>query len=208
MLKISKIIALILCISLASVFAHEFEMKFLEDQESNQENSLFEFEGESLHEHELRDFTPENAKDFALGYLEGVELFNNVLNSTCLENGEVIVEDAFKLYNLLKDLKIDTHIITNVKEIILATQSIVSHFKQEDEQCKAAAELALNDIKRVGERVAKDGYVKELGSHTWNNVGEIEEMVKNGLDNFNGGNMHESGNHFGRVTKFVAFWDL
>jgi hypothetical protein len=225
MLKITKIIALILCISLASVFAHEAEMKFLMDQESETldlENQTMDQETQT-HEHEevypdglekepierVADFSPKNAEEFVLGYLSGVELFNDVAtNSTCLVNAEVIVEDSFKLYNILKDLKVDTQIITHVKEIIETTQSIVSHMKQEDVQCKAAAEIAMNDLKRVAERVGRDGYVKELATHTWNNIGAIEEMVRNGFENYHGGNMHESGRHFGRATKFVGFWDL
>jgi len=188
MLKITKVIALILCISLTSVFAQE--EKFLEGKM-------------------IEKFEPKHAEEFISGYFAGIELFNDIArNSTCIQDSETIIEDAFKLWNILKDLKIDVHIISNVKEIVLAVQEIVSHLKTEDDQCKAAADLALNDIHRVIERVGRDGYIKELGSHTWKNVGPIEEMIKDGYSAFHGGNMQEAGLNFGKATKFIGFWDL
>lgn len=228
MLKIAKVIALILCLTLASVFAQEnevAELKFLQEQidqnESmeqpeqtiDEEPQTFEVPEETYlqtyEESKVRDIDPVAAEQFVLGYLDGVELFKDVVNnSTCLSNADVVVKDAIKLYNILKDLHIDTEIISHVKEIIQATQEIVSHLKNESAECKAAADLAMVDIKRIAERVSRDGYVKELASHTWNNIGALEEIVKLAFENYRNKNMREAGRHFGRATKFVGFWDL
>lgn len=191
MLKITKALALLLCLSLTSVLAQvDIEQKFLSEEN-------------------LDKFNPINAEQFIQGYFEGIELFSDLMkNSTCIQDTETIVADALELWNILKDFKIDTHIISNAKKIIQDVQQIISHVKTEDEQCKNAAELAMNDIHRVIERVSRDGYIKELGSHTWNNVGAIEAMIKDGYVAFHGGNMLEAGRNFGKATKFVGFWDL
>ena len=194
MLKITKVLALIICLCLSSVFTQA------------QENSL-NFLSESVMDFDNID--PKNAEQFIQGYLAGIEVFDNVsANSTCIQSGEVIIEDSIKLFNLLKNLKVDFHIYTTVKEIIAATQSIVSHFKNEEDQCVLASQIALVDIHRIVDRIGQDGYVTELGSHIYHNIGAIETLLQNGYTSFHEGNFLEAGLNFGKFTKFVGFWDV
>ena len=189
MLKITKVLALILCITFTSINSQED--KFLSNINLNTE------------------FSPLDTAQFIRGYVQGIEIFQDVFrNSTCIQNGEIMTEDAITLYNILKDLKVDTHIFSNVKDIIYAVQSIISHFKTEEPQCQAALEIAMNDIHKIIDRVERDGYITEFGSHIWNNVSEIEGMIQDGSVNFHNGKMEEAGINFGKATKFVAFWDL
>ena len=183
MFKITKVLALILLITFTSI-----NSQFLAN---------------------VNELTPVNAEEFVKGYINGIGLFQDVTaNSTCIQNAEIITEDAVTLFNILKDLKVDVHIISNVKEIVVAVQSIISHIKVEEPACKAASALALNDVKRLIERMGRDGYVKELGSHTWENVSEIEGMVQDGIASITSEKIEEAGMTFGKATRFVAFWDL
>ena len=184
MMKITKVLALIICLTLSAINAED---KFLSNLE----------------------FSPMNAEEFVRGYVNGIELFDDVmLNSTCIQSGEIIVQDAIKVWDILKDLKIDTHIISNVKNLIIAVEGIVAHIKTEKPECQAAADIAVVDIKRLAERVSRDGWIKEAGSHAWENTSEIEGLIKDGIASFTAENMLEAGTTFGKATKFVAFWDL
>lgn len=170
------------------------EVKFL----ANEEAKLSNF-----------NLNASDAELFIQGYFSGLELFNNLLaNSTCLQNGEVIVEDTLKLYEILKDFHIDTSIIGKIRDIIVATKSIISSFNGEVEACKAAADLALNDIHRLVDRVRKDNYLEELGSHLVFHLNEVKGLIASGFAQFHEGDMLNAGLNFGKATKFVAFWDL
>ena len=184
MFKINKSLALILIITLSAINTQD---KFLSNLE----------------------FSPMNAEEFVKGYVNGLELFNDVMvNSTCIQSGEIIVEDAIQIWDILKDLKIDTSIISKVKNLIIAVQSIVSHIKTEKPECKAAADIIVGDFKRLAERIERDGWINEAGHHAWDNVSDIEAMIKDGIASFSAEKMEEAGNTFGKATKFVAFWDL
>jgi hypothetical protein len=188
MFKNTKVIALILLITLVSINSQED--KFLA-------NNL---------EMEL---TPANAEEFVRGYFKGIELFEDVAtNSTCIQNAEIITEGAITLFNVLRDLKVDIHIVSNVTKIVKAVQSIMSSIKSEDSACRAAGSLAMDDVKRLMERLSRDGYVKELASHSWSNASEIAAMLASGADSYTNEKIQEAGLAFGKATKFVAFWDL
>merc|ERR1712151_647072 len=102
--------------------------------------------------------------------------------------------------NLLKDLKIDIHIISNVTKIIEHVQSMVAHLKPETAECQAAVNLAKGDVQKVLERIRRDGYIKDLGTHTWNNLSNIEGMLVDGYNAFTKGNMYDAGKGFGVAT--------
>ena len=193
MLKITKVLALIICLCFSSVFTQAQE-----DSDKFVSKKVMDFD----------NFNPQNAAQFIQGYFIGAELFKDVLDSSCIQNSEVVVEDALEIFDILKDFKADIHIFSNIKEIITATESIVSHFTNESNQCKAAGEIALVDIHKIVDRVSQDGYLKELGSHAYKNIGDIETLVENGYTSFHEGEMLEAGINFGKATKLVGFWDL
>lgn len=163
------------------------------------------------YEKKLANFnlTPLDAEDFLNGYFSGLELFNNVAyNSTCFQNGEIIIEDALKLYEILKDIKIDISIISKIKNILVLTKNIVSSFTGEIEQCQEASDVILDDIHNIIDRVRKDKYLEDLGAHLVLNLAEIKTLIQTGFADFHEGKMKEAGQSFGKATKFVAFWDL
>lgn len=194
--KILLVIALLIGTSLCQAFSEIDinEQKFLNKEETKFRNF---------------NFNVSDAELFLEGYFKGLELFNNLFtNSTCLQNGEVIVEDALKLYEILKDLHLDISILGKIKDIVVATKSIITSFTGEVEACKSAADLALNDIHRIVDRIKKDNYLEELGSHLVFHLSEIKNYIETGFVQFHDGDMLNAGLNLGKATKFLAFWDL
>jgi len=146
-IRISILISILIGASLCQFTEQEIEeQKFLAIEESKFKNF---------------NFNASDAELFIKGYFSGIELFNNlVYNSTCLQNAEVIVDDALKLYEILKDLHFDITIIGKLKDILYTTKSIISSFSGEVESCKAASEIALEDIHRIVDRIRKDNYLE------------------------------------------------
>ena len=152
------------------------------------------------------NFNALNAELFLKGYFTGIELFNNLLaNSTCLQNGEILLKDALKLYEIMQDFHFD---ISKIKEILIISKSIISNFNLEVIICKNASEMAVEDIHRIVDRVRKDNYLEQLGANLFVNMFEIKTLISVGFVQFHEKQMEQAGLNFGKVTKMVAFWDL
>lgn len=195
MLKISKFIALLLaCICLSSVVSKmpENNLKFLDEREQK-----------------LKDINVRNIENFIEGFFSGIEVFDNVVrNSTCLQNGEGLVREGIELFNLLKDFKVDIHVISNVQKIVSAIEAIANNLKSEKEQCKNAGEIAFADLYLIIDRITRPGYMKEIVVHLYQHLGDLDGFVQNAFSAYNDGNMSLFGNYFGQAMKLILFWDL
>lgn len=176
----------------------------LPEIESNQkyENFLASYEAKFKN----LKINPSDSELFMKGYFSGLELFNNLLtNSTCLQNGEILLKDALKLYDIIQDFDLD---ISKITEIIIIAKSIIANFNSEVEACKEAEQIAVEDIHRIVDRIKKANYLEQLGTHLIFNMVEVKRLISVGFIQFHEKQMQEAGLNFGKVTKLVAFWDL
>ena len=154
-------------------------------------------------------FSPVETEVFFTGFFQGVQLFENVLNnSTCIQNAEVILKDSLVLYDLLKDFHVDFHIISKIRDIVMATKSIIGSFSGEVENCKLASDLALISIHKIVDRINENDYLTELSSHLLMNIFSIKSLIESGFNDFHQGKFDSSGLNFGKSVKLIAFWDL
>ncbi len=194
--KITLLFAIIIGACLCNPTHNEDTMKFLDFEETAFPNFNL-------------NFSYQDAELFVKGYFKGLEIFDNLLsNSTCLQNAEVVFNDALKLYEILKDFKFDTTAIKNIKELFVITKSLIVSFYKDTKECKNFAYQAMNDIHRVIDRVKKEDYLKELGVNLVFNMSKIKDYLDTGFASFHQRQMESAGVSLGKATKLIALWDL
>lgn len=154
------------------------------------------------------EVTPQNAADFGLGLLQGVQIFDAAYkNSTCVANTTDIFFDVLYIIQTVNQITSE-NVFEKLRQIVDLSEALLNLTRSTSELCLETVNAVQEVLLKVREAVSQPEYLSELATHSVFNLQTIKDLGTGAVTNLQQGNYSVAGNLVGQAVKFGFLWRL